>query len=360
MTRYLLPFLAIGLLSLACRDDEIFGGDDDDTGGEPGDDDTTEAADCEEFSFYRLWGDSWSWGEDNTIHNADASFVGECIGDLLGHSVKDAGDLNGDGIDDLAMISDYHPEVDGRGGKLYIVFGGDEGWATETPASGLPSFIGSPSGDSADVEHVRPIGDVDGDGFADLAVEGGPEGFFLVHGNATQWPVSQPIEEVASVVAHEEGPDPVDGLRAVAGPADVTIDPDRSAGSGQRRDRDPSIRGRQRADHLQVVDAVELGGQSPHAVGLGGQGDGSAVQGRPDQGQLVAHHRQVDPGGLQGGEGPHQRDARFRRRCQLHVQAIDQHRGGRPGRLQRRRIQRVQGHDGHVLAQHGRRQKRYQ
>ena len=54
---------------------------------------------------------------------ADASFVGENANDLSGYSVSSAGDVDGDGLDDL-LIGAYGNDDEGNyAGKTYLIFG---------------------------------------------------------------------------------------------------------------------------------------------------------------------------------------------------------------------------------------------
>ncbi|MGD2144390.1 MAG: integrin alpha, partial [Anaerolineae bacterium] len=63
------------------------------------------------------------WGLDFHLSNADASFLGESAGDLAGYSVDGAGDVNGDGYDDL-LIGAWHNREAGTGaGQTYLILG---------------------------------------------------------------------------------------------------------------------------------------------------------------------------------------------------------------------------------------------
>jgi hypothetical protein len=96
--------------------------------------------------------------------------VGEAAGDSAGASVSSAGDVNGDGLDDLIMGA----LGDGVAGAVYVVFG------SETRASSVNlddvalgtggiKIIGEVSQDEAGIS-VASAGDVDGDGFEDLII----------------------------------------------------------------------------------------------------------------------------------------------------------------------------------------------
>ncbi len=92
--------------------------------------------------------------------------------DNLGYSVKNAGDLNGDGIADLvigAPLSDPN-----NAGKTYIVFGNKNGFDQTIDLSsldGTKGFVinGGEAGDQSG-RSVSNIGDINGDGIDDLAI----------------------------------------------------------------------------------------------------------------------------------------------------------------------------------------------
>ena len=99
---------------------------------------------------------------------------GETAYDLSGHSVSDAGDLNGDGFDDI-IIGAWQADPNGSlSGASYVVFGKAGGFSatlnlsTLTGANGFKiqgEVANDISGDS-----VSGAGDVNGDGFDDLII----------------------------------------------------------------------------------------------------------------------------------------------------------------------------------------------
>ena len=103
---------------------------------------------------------------------------GEDAGDQSGVSVASAGDLNGDGLDDLIIGTRYG---DGAGnalnyaGDTYVVFGRTGGFAASIELSGIAAgtggFVirGQDAGDWSG-RSVASAGDVDGDGFDDLII----------------------------------------------------------------------------------------------------------------------------------------------------------------------------------------------
>ena len=100
--------------------------------------------------------------------------IGENIGDQAGTSVSSAGDVNGDGIDDL-LVGAWHNYAAGpTAGAAYVVFG-DTSVTTavnlDDVANGTGGFriIGEASNDYAGFS-VSSAGDVNGDGVDDVIV----------------------------------------------------------------------------------------------------------------------------------------------------------------------------------------------
>ncbi len=95
--------------------------------------------------------------------------------DGLGGSVSGAGDINGDGFDDLLIAaSGADPNGERNAGEVYVIFGkADDFDASISPASlnGANGFVikGQDSIDGVG-RSVAAAGDINGDGFDDLAV----------------------------------------------------------------------------------------------------------------------------------------------------------------------------------------------
>jgi hypothetical protein len=91
---------------------------------------------------------------------------------LYGHSVACAGDVNGDGYDDVAVGAPDLTNDQTREGRVYVYPGSASGLST-TPISGSEGNQGSARFGVS----VASAGDVDGDGFADLVVGAESWGF---------------------------------------------------------------------------------------------------------------------------------------------------------------------------------------
>ena len=96
-------------------------------------------------------------------------------GDNSGHSVSSAGDVNGDGFDDL-IIGAYsaQPGGDRRAGESYVVFGKASGFTAAIDLDALNGtngfrLDGIDAGDYSG-HSVSSAGDVNGDGFDDLII----------------------------------------------------------------------------------------------------------------------------------------------------------------------------------------------
>ncbi len=99
---------------------------------------------------------------------------GAAAGDLSGYSVSDAGDVNGDGIDDFIVGAVYVDASGTNSGAAYVVFGKTGGFGTNLNLSTLNGttgfrISGEERGDFAGLS-VSAAGDVNNDGYDDLLV----------------------------------------------------------------------------------------------------------------------------------------------------------------------------------------------
>ena len=115
-------------------------------------------------------------GDQVPLSTADTIFVGEAAGDGAGIGFDTVGDTDGDGIDDLVIGAKYHDGAGSNAGAIYII---------QWPVLGMVDlgtaqtrYDGEAPEDNAG-RAVSGIGDVDGNGFADVLVSapyGGDDG----------------------------------------------------------------------------------------------------------------------------------------------------------------------------------------
>ena len=120
---------------------------------------------------------------DLTSLTAAQGFIiqGDAADDLAGTSVSSAGDVNGDGFDDLIVGARGGDDGGSYAGEAYVLFGSASGFGTTvggrqvidltslTPAQGF-IIQGDAASDRAGWS-VSSAGDVNGDGFGDLIVD---------------------------------------------------------------------------------------------------------------------------------------------------------------------------------------------
>ena len=149
---------------------------------------------------YVVFGNSTGFSPtlDLSTLNGTNGFIlnGIAAGDLSGFSVSSAGDVNGDGIDDL-IIGAIYADRDFYSGQSYVVFGNSTGFSPTLNLStlnGTNGFIlnGIAAGDISGFS-VSSAGDVNSDGIDDLIIGANgadPNGdlsgqSYVVFGNST-------------------------------------------------------------------------------------------------------------------------------------------------------------------------------
>ena len=98
-------------------------------------------------------------------------------GDNLGDYISNAGDVNGDGYDDILIgVPSFDLESDDARGSVYVIYGNEDGFYLDLAKSNLDALVdrgfridGVNAGDMLGLS-VSSAGDFDGDGYGDIIV----------------------------------------------------------------------------------------------------------------------------------------------------------------------------------------------
>ena len=155
---------------------------------------------------YLVLGRQSGWTMDTPIDQADASFIGEAGGDWAGWSLDGAGDVNGDGLDDIVIGAEGNSEVLDGAGQVYLVFGRTQGWGMDTILSDADaSYLGEDEFNYAGYS-TSFAGDVNGDGLDDvLASSIHIETTYVILGRETGWSMDTSLAEAGAVFGPGSG-----------------------------------------------------------------------------------------------------------------------------------------------------------
>ncbi len=103
---------------------------------------------------------------DRLLSDADAWFLAESAGDSAGRMISSAGDISGDGLDDLLIGAPYHSASADEAGVVYVIFSAPEGEVQLADAD--VKIHGDQLGDTLGGHGGTGVGDLDGDGAGDL------------------------------------------------------------------------------------------------------------------------------------------------------------------------------------------------
>ena len=118
---------------------------------------------------YLVFGRATGWPAHESLANSNASFTGQWINATAGKGLAGGGDVNGDGYDDIMIGAPGNTSISIMGGEAYLIFGKSKGWAMGTNLSqSNASFKGTNI--QAVGQDLALDGDLDGDGYDDLAL----------------------------------------------------------------------------------------------------------------------------------------------------------------------------------------------
>ena len=101
---------------------------------------------------------------------ADYSFVGEDDVDFSGNSVSSAGDVDGDGLDDILIGASNKGQHPRWLGKTYLILGSSLGSSSIIDLSLADYSFNGENQDDYSGSSVSSAGDVDGDGLDDILI----------------------------------------------------------------------------------------------------------------------------------------------------------------------------------------------
>jgi hypothetical protein len=186
---------------------------------------------------YLILGGAVRYASDASVGSVDASFTGAADSDYAGRSVGALGDVDGDGLRDLAVGAYAADHIDASGatvvdaGAVYVIQGRSGGWAVDQPLESFAdaSFLGEAGSDFAGLV-VGGAGDVNADGYDDMIVAAYKSDLaaadagavYLLLGSATGWSSAASLSLADAVWTGEDALDYAG--RSASGVGDVDQD----------------------------------------------------------------------------------------------------------------------------------------
>jgi len=219
----------------------------------------------------------------STLDGHNGFTIGSTASGGAGYSVAAAGDVNGDGFDDIIVGAPNAGANNSFAGASYVVFGKANDFAFEINVATLDGNNGFQIAGAAPLTYsgnaVAAAGDLNGDGFDDLIVgslRGG--GAYVVYGSAPDEAVARIGSEISQTIYGSDFDDTLAGLggddHLIGGAGDDALD----GGTGNDRldggDGNDTIDGLAGFDNLNGgAGNDELNGGNDNDVLNGGAGD---------------------------------------------------------------------------------------
>lgn len=135
------------------------------------------------------WGTTTSYTSLNGVNGFSVTNSIDSTPDM--YRINRAGDVNGDGIDDLMITGET--AITGTGGsqgEVYIIFGKTSGWSSNVDVAaldGTDGFIAYTSANRGIGRRISPAGDMNGDGFDDVIVNSqlNSRRVYVIYGRST-------------------------------------------------------------------------------------------------------------------------------------------------------------------------------
>lgn len=177
-----------------------------------------------------VFGKASGWSPTINLGALDGSngfeMIGRQIYDFAGHEVRSAGDINGDGFDDMVIASRLSPYSPSGIGAAYVVFGKASGWSADLDLGTLNGSDGFliVTNESLFGSRVAGAGDVNGDGRDDLVVSKFNTSY-VVYGKETGWDATLDLSTLDGTNGFQlVGEGDFDTVRSISSAGDVNGD----------------------------------------------------------------------------------------------------------------------------------------